>query len=336
MKPLVSIITPCYNARPFLPATWRSIKNQTFKDWEWIVWEDGSNDGSAEWLKALAAKDSRVKVLSGERTKNAGAGRNRGAKSSNAAFLAFLDADDLWHPEKLRRQIELMNSYPKVDVTYVWMKEFFWSENGVSYPAARTWPRHELIPDPVAQLLKFGNPASPSTLLIRRPRFEELGGFKTDLGGVEDFEFFSRAVERCTIKRTPGVLAAYRIHQQNMTQSLSKSFLPHERLFAYLEKGQLLNKAGGSDFRSIYFTRRAESAMEGVVADNPKTCFLKAFYWNPRSPKRWIPLLLLPIPNRFLLSAYINLKKLQTLIFSNKTAIHRFSTQHKNTGAKNS
>ncbi len=324
--PLVSIITPCYNARPYLPATWRSIKRQTFSDWEWIIWEDGSKDGSAEWLQALANTDSRIKVLRGERTKNAGAGRNKCMAVAAGKYWAFLDADDLWHPLKLEKQVSLLESNPHVHITYSWMKEFWSIEALEKNPPPKIWPRHELRYNALSALLTKGNPASPSTLFIRKNVAETIGGFKTDLAGLEDFEFVSRAVNLFKIKRTKGVLAAYRLHQQNMTHSMSNNFTGHERLLNYLHQHKLLNKNGGNAFRSIYHTRRMEFILEEKIAGNAKLEIIKALYWNGFTFKRWIPLLLIAVPKHQMLNIYVKLKRIQARILPTQTKSHRFTS----------
>lgn len=104
----VSIITPVYNSEKFLQETADSIFGQTFQDWEWILVNDCSKDGSLDLIKSLANKDSRVKFLSNEENLNTARTRNRGIEVAEGRFLAFIDSDDIWHPKKLEKQINFM------------------------------------------------------------------------------------------------------------------------------------------------------------------------------------------------------------------------------------
>jgi teichuronic acid biosynthesis glycosyltransferase TuaG len=107
MTPLVSVITPVFNAAATLPATIASVAAQTFPDWEMLIADDGSTDATAAIAAAWAARDPRVRPLPGPRQGPAAA-RNRAIRASRGRFVAFLDADDRWRPEKLARQLAFM------------------------------------------------------------------------------------------------------------------------------------------------------------------------------------------------------------------------------------
>lgn len=105
--PLISIITPVYNGERFLADTVRSVFEQTFTDWEWILVDDASTDGSAALLDTLTG-DPRVHVFHSSKNIGAGACRNLCIRAATGRYLAFLDADDLWKPEKLEHQLAFM------------------------------------------------------------------------------------------------------------------------------------------------------------------------------------------------------------------------------------
>lgn len=109
-SPLVSIITPTYNAVDFLSDTYNSILKQKLDDWEWIVTDDVSNDGTYEKLLELAIQDPRVKVYRNLGNAGAAVSRNNSIENSSGRYIAFLDADDLWHPDKLSTQISFMTA----------------------------------------------------------------------------------------------------------------------------------------------------------------------------------------------------------------------------------
>lgn len=108
--PLVSVITPAHDAGRFLRETLASVRAQTFTDWEMVVAENGSTDDTRELLAAAARADARVRVLTIGRPLGPAAARNAAIAEARGRYLAFLDADDLWLPEKLEAQLEFMRT----------------------------------------------------------------------------------------------------------------------------------------------------------------------------------------------------------------------------------
>ena len=111
MSPAVSVITPVWNAAATLGETVASVRAQGFPDWEMLVVDDGSTDASLALARALAAEDPRIRVLAQGANAGAAAARNRGIREAAGRFIAFLDADDLWRPEKLARQLGFMRAH---------------------------------------------------------------------------------------------------------------------------------------------------------------------------------------------------------------------------------
>ena len=106
--PLVSIITPLYNGDELIVETVASVQAQTHQNWEQIIVDDCSTDTSLSIVKELAENDKRIKVISLSQNKGAAHSRNMATDEAQGRYIAFLDADDLWHPEKLERQIGFM------------------------------------------------------------------------------------------------------------------------------------------------------------------------------------------------------------------------------------
>lgn len=106
--PLISVVTPVYNAAETLKATVSSVQAQSRNDWELLLIDNGSNDGSRAVMASLAAEDPRIKCLATTGQSGAGPARNLGISSAKGQFIAFLDADDQWHPRKLELQIGAM------------------------------------------------------------------------------------------------------------------------------------------------------------------------------------------------------------------------------------
>lgn len=108
LSPLVSIIMPAFNAAAYIEEAINSIINQTYTNWELFVIDDASTDGTCKTVEALALVDKRIKILKNKTNLGAGAARNKGIKAAKGDFIAFLDADDIWKPEKLSRQLNFM------------------------------------------------------------------------------------------------------------------------------------------------------------------------------------------------------------------------------------
>lgn len=121
---LVSIITPAYNCLESFTDTYNSVISQTFLDWEWIIVEDHSNDGTYEFLSKLVKNDKRINLFQTEKNSGAAVARNLGIDNANGRYIAFLDADDIWDSKKLEKQIGFMErndfpiSYSKYKVLY--------------------------------------------------------------------------------------------------------------------------------------------------------------------------------------------------------------------------
>lgn len=109
IKSLVSIITPNYNCSNFIAQTIESVQAQTYSKWEMIIVDDCSTDGSYEIALEYALRDNRIKVIHNEKNLGAAISRNKAIEVAQGEYIAFLDSDDLWMPEKLEKQIHFMN-----------------------------------------------------------------------------------------------------------------------------------------------------------------------------------------------------------------------------------
>lgn len=117
---LISIITPVYNCERLLPKTIESVINQTYQNWEMILVDDCSSDNSAQIINEFSEKDKRVKYIKLEKNSGVAEARNMALRVSKGRFIAYLDADDLWYPEKLEKQANFMlnNNYVFTNTDY--------------------------------------------------------------------------------------------------------------------------------------------------------------------------------------------------------------------------
>jgi teichuronic acid biosynthesis glycosyltransferase TuaG len=109
--PLVSVITPLYNASSFISETISSLQKQSHTRWEHLIVDDCSSDNSVKIVEELALDDSRIELFKTSENKGAASCRNYAINQANGEFIAFLDSDDLWHPEKLEKQISFMRRH---------------------------------------------------------------------------------------------------------------------------------------------------------------------------------------------------------------------------------
>jgi glycosyltransferase involved in cell wall biosynthesis len=202
--PLVSCIVPTHNSERFLAEALDSILAQTWRPVEVVVVDDGSTDGTPAVLARYAG---RVRAL---RCAHRGpaAARNRGLAAARGEFMAFLDADDLWHTDKLARQMARFEERPELDICLCHVQNFWAGE--LSDEEARF--RDHRIATPLAGY-------SPVALLARRAVFDRLGPFRTELRHVHDTDWFVRASERgALIELMPDVLVQRRLHPHNRSR----------------------------------------------------------------------------------------------------------------------
>ncbi|BAZ13305.1 family 2 glycosyl transferase [Calothrix sp. NIES-4071] len=182
--PVISIIIPAYNAEKTILQTIASVQQQTFSNFELIVINDGSTDRTLELLHSIT--DERLKIFSYE---NGGlpVARNRGISHATGEFIAFLDADDLWTPDKLELQLAALQQHPEAGVAYSWT--YFMDDKGESLsPGEATFLEGNVY----AQLLVNNFLASGSNPLISRQAIESIGGFDSAFPHCADWDYWLR------------------------------------------------------------------------------------------------------------------------------------------------
>lgn len=208
-KPLVSIITPARNAGAYLEETLASVSAQTYENWEWLVADDGSTDNTLEVLQSAAARDPRIRVLRVEGESGLAArARNTALAAAKGELIAFLDADDLWYPEKLEAQVGYLLEHPEAEGVCCWFKVFGDED--------RKRRENRLVRrSPVCRRgeIRNGIPFQTSTILIRRKIYDHMGGMDEDprLKSGQDSEYFIRVVCQYEIHRLLRTLSRYRL-----------------------------------------------------------------------------------------------------------------------------
>jgi glycosyltransferase involved in cell wall biosynthesis len=198
--PLISVMIGVYNGAPYLSEAIGSVRAQTYRPYELIVVDDGSDDGSGD----IARSFDEVQYIYQPRGGN-GAARNRAIEAASGDFFAFLDADDRFVPKKLERQMTAMDEDPDLDMVFGHVREF------VS-PELREEERRGIRP-PAPTPLPW---TAPNLMLIRRASFERVGGFSTSLRVGVTVDWFARASEAGLRNLVlPEVVLERRLHTQN-------------------------------------------------------------------------------------------------------------------------
>ncbi|WP_424943407.1 glycosyltransferase family 2 protein [Aliiroseovarius crassostreae] len=223
-SPAVSVIIPTYNAARYLERTVSSVQSQCFEDWELILADDASSDGTMDLARQLAAKDDRIRVLDTKTNGGAARARNRALKAARGRYMAFLDADDCWRPEKLTRQVAFMQS-TNAPLSYTEFVRHF--DDGSA--------RQVRLPEKVdRKTLLRGNLIACSTAMYDR---EALGLVEMpDVRMRQDFGLWLRILERVPLAH--GLcepLTDYTVRSDSLSANKVKAISATWRLFHQVE-----------------------------------------------------------------------------------------------------
>ncbi|MEB3181394.1 MAG: glycosyltransferase family A protein [Nostocaceae cyanobacterium] len=212
--PKVSVIIPAYNSMIYLPEAVESVLHQTFEDFEVIIVNDGSSDGIENWVAQIT--DLRVKLIS-QANQGLSAARNTGIKNARGEFITFIDADDIWEPTKLEKQVHCLEEKPKVGLVYNWVTLI--DEKGTF--TGRVFKNHA-EGDVWQRLIEHNIVECGSVAMIRRYCFETVGLFDRDIGAAQDWEMWLRIAARYPFAVVKEPLVRYRQHPNNKSKNYAK------------------------------------------------------------------------------------------------------------------
>lgn len=234
---LVSIVVPFLNVERFLEETIQSVLAQTHGSWELLLVDDGSSDGGSEIARQYAAKLSGdVRYLEHENHGNLGiaASRNAGIRASRGPYLAFLDSDDVWLPQKLERQLALLTRTPAAGMiaghSQYWHS---WTtrpeDSDKDYVREVGIQTDRLFAPPALMTLLYplgtATSAPPSDLLLRREVVERIGGFEESFRGIyhlyEDQWFLTKVYLESPVYLSSECWTRYRIHDDSIDATVT-------------------------------------------------------------------------------------------------------------------
>jgi glycosyltransferase involved in cell wall biosynthesis len=245
--PIVSVVIIFLNAGRFLEEAIESVLAQTHKDWELLLVDDGSNDESSELTMRYASKDPlRIRYLEHEGHQNRGmsASRNLGVWNARGNYIAFLDADDIWLPEKLETHVAMLEAHPEAAMLYGSSKYWFsWTgdpnDAGRDYvPEIKVRTQTMFTPPVLLPLLLEGKTEipCPCSVMARTEAIKKVGGFEVSFRGMyEDQAFYVKMCLSATILATGDCLAWYRQHPASNYSIAISSGVTHALHYNFLK-----------------------------------------------------------------------------------------------------
>ncbi len=212
-KPAVTVIIPTFNRASVVVRAIRSVLGQTCQDWELIVVDDCSTDGTEQSVSGFS--DHRISYIRHDRNRRAGAARNTGIRHAQGEYVAFLDSDDEWLPEKLQYELEVLrNSDPEVGLVYT--GKMILDESG-SVLAVRMPTKSGWVYD---ALLDWDFIGSCSRVTVRREVLDRVGGFDETFVNCQDYDLWLRVARASKIACVPYCLVKRYLVSDRMTASL--------------------------------------------------------------------------------------------------------------------
>lgn len=255
--PKFSIVIPNYNYVRFLKQAIESVQAQTFSSWQLIVVDNFSTDGSSDLVSSI--EDDRIQLVKFANGGSIAAARNRGAEIAVGDYLAFLDSDDYWSPNKLEecfRVLEAGADFVYHHLSIEGPKNTF----GASFVKAR-----KLKGVALRDLLVNGNAVATSSVVLRTSLFRAFGGMNpsTELLGVEDYDAWLRVADSgAKMVAIPKILGGYRVHPGSTSRSRMAV-----KVRAVVEPH--LSKLSGSDARKAEFVLTYIEAREDFILKTP-------------------------------------------------------------------
>ncbi len=207
--PKVSVIMPAYNAEKYIKEAIDSILNQTFKDFEFIIIDDGSTDGTKEIISSY--QESRIKLLENDKNLGLVGSLNKGLQIARGEYIARMDADDIALPERLEKQVDFLDKNQDIVLVGSWIDSF--DEESKDHFIV------EFASDPIIikWLMVTKNQLAHASVVFRKEIIEREGGYSNKYEHAEDYELWSRLLKNYKIANIPEVLLKHRIHGESVS-----------------------------------------------------------------------------------------------------------------------
>ncbi len=211
--PAISVVTSVYNGLPYLPDAIRSILSQTLADFEYLIIDDGSTDGSWEVLRRIASQDGRIVLLRNDGNRGFALAQNRAFGEARGEFIACQDQDDISMPTRLARQLAHFAGNPSLGLVGAWPGFLDPSGAAIEQRGFRRVTGAGELARQIHEMWCFCGPS----MMIRRSVFEHAGGYDPAMTSAEDYDLLLRVSELCGIDNVPDELYLYRQHAASAT-----------------------------------------------------------------------------------------------------------------------
>lgn len=292
---LVSVIIPCYGQAHFLPDALNSVLAQTHGEFEAIIVNDGSLDGTDAVAAAYAERDARIRVFRQENQGLSGA-RNAGLARARGDFVVFLDADDVLFPNALASGLAALREHPKA----VFASGRFQFMGHFREPLANPRQIGRIVEDPYTALLRVNQIAVPAMVMYRRSIFDDAGTFDASVSPAEDYDLYLRITRRYPICTHDTLVAGYRQYGGGLSSNAARMGhaimrvmdrqRPHIAGDAELERA---HREGVRFWRRFYFPRAARRAMSLCVGEGEWRPLFEelpvVLRWGPLAMARYVP-----------------------------------------------
>lgn len=227
--PKVSVVMPAYNAEKYVTQAIDSILGQSFTDFEFLILNDCSTDGTEALI--CAYNDPRIVYIKNEKNMGVAATLNKGLAAAKGEYIARMDADDISLPERFEKQVAFLDAHPHVAVLGTHVECFSSQGSGplVQYMGSSAQLRIDLL---------FASALAHPSVMLRRQLILDLGGYDSRFEGLEDYDLWCRVAEIADLAVLPQVLLRYRIHPSQVTQQPSE----RKRQAAQSLKSRLLSR----------------------------------------------------------------------------------------------
>ncbi|RWE14020.1 MAG: glycosyltransferase [Mesorhizobium sp.] len=253
--PLISVITPFLNVERFLPDAIESVRAQTFTDWEMLLIDDGSSDGSAAIAEAAATGDPRIRFIrSNGQRRGAAAARNAGIAAASGMFFTFLDGDDIFEPEKFETELAIFDAHPRAKVLYGPTLWWFPDEPHRNWTDSmpRQSGRLHMPPDLLDQVIVRQRAHVPCicSIMVHREALVAVGGFDEAFELYEDQTLLVKLLLRYPVFVTSTPTGRYRQHLDSTSAKATASGIydrlrPHAARIGFLEWVEMHASASG-------------------------------------------------------------------------------------------
>jgi cellulose synthase/poly-beta-1,6-N-acetylglucosamine synthase-like glycosyltransferase len=272
-NPYVSVIMPAYNAEATIAETVSSVLAQTFESFELIIINDGSTDKTAAVVEDTFGRDPRVTLITQENGGVARA-RNSGISASRCEFIAPIDADDLWHPTYLEKQLATLNQRSDIGFVYAWSRYIDFDGNVTSTPGY-------VVVDHIvfSRLLYWNIVGNGSAMVFRKSAALEYGGYDPRVSPTEDVMLQLKIASRYSVAVTPEYLVGYRQYTGQVSSDadlMYRSWMRTQELVRE-ECGAVPECAMNWKMGELHFTTATRAYLNGRWREATRLTFLA---WN--------------------------------------------------------